>query len=153
MSPRRVKRPSDKEDVFKELTDGDFKVFNTMKDLFVFAACVGHNDGIRLPFDKVAGEIPWSVFHGETDEPIIDSIALIETDDLAILLKEDDKFDQKLEIIEEYANQGLALIRQKLMEAPGDPLENLVAMIMENEDYEIPNGKISNFIDSLIDNI
>lgn len=147
--PRRIKRSEDKESAYKQLTE-ELKIFNTMKDVFLLAACIGFHQGTRKPFDKSGGEIPWTVFRADTDESMIDSIALSETNDVHILLKDEETYDKKFRVVEEYANYGMEVLIQKIIDSPGDELDNLVAMIMEVEQVErSDNVKPSDFLDEL----
>jgi dnd system-associated protein 4 len=148
--PRRIKRPQDKENAYKQLTEGDYKVFNTMKDVFLLAACIGFSEGERKSFEKVGGEIPWSVFRGDTDEPIIDSIAMSETNDVLYLLRDEETYDRKFKIVEEYSNYGMEVLYKRIIDSPGDPVDNLVALILEAEKSDnVEELKPSDFLDDL----
>ncbi|MBK4743766.1 MULTISPECIES: DNA phosphorothioation-associated protein 4 [Bacillus cereus group] len=147
--PRRIKRSSDKEDIYKSLTEGDYKVFKTMKDVFLFAASIGYQENKREVLNKVDGEIPWSVFRGDTDTAFIDSIAIAETKDIRILLSDEETYDKKFKILEEYANYGMNILRRKIIESPGDPIDNLVSLIIEYEDGKKKKNKLTSFVDEL----
>ncbi|MBU7315376.1 DNA phosphorothioation-associated protein 4 [Paenibacillus oleatilyticus] len=147
--PRRVKRASDTEDIYKQLTEGDYKVFNTMKDVFLLSASIGFKEEKNQSFEKVGGEIPWSVFRGDTDESIINSIAIAETSDMHVLLSDEETIDRKLKICEEYANYGIRVIKQRIIDSPGDPIDNLVSLIMENDTSTGEVKKPSDFLDKL----
>lgn len=130
--PRRIRRPGDKEDVFAAMTVGDNAVFKTYKDLMVCAACIGYAHKRREPFDKSLEPIAWHTFNGPTDAAVINAIALSETGDLAILIEEEEAYDQRFTIFEEYANGGLAIIRQRALAAPGGALDNMVDFIFDH---------------------
>ncbi len=74
--PRRVRRPKDKEALFKLLTEGEMAIFTTYKDVFMTAACIGFKYGKKESFDQTAEAIAWTIFSGQTDLPIINAIAL-----------------------------------------------------------------------------
>lgn len=123
MSIRRIKRPKDKEDVFLALTEGNEAVFKTYKDLMLFSACVGYAESSRKKLEKGSLEpIDFSVFSGECDSAIINMIALAETGDPKIFEDRDDIFT----MFEEYANAGLEILRRKVIDAPGNILDNLI---------------------------
>jgi dnd system-associated protein 4 len=141
--PRRVRRPKDKETLFKLLTtDGESKIFNTYKDLFMMAACIGYKYGRREPFEQTSEAIQWPVFNEQSDLPIINSIALMETRDVNILMNDDETFDIKISIVEEYANGGLKLIQEKIIDKPGTVLDNFIGLIQkeQNHDYDDLSG-------------
>ena len=129
--PRRVRRPADKESLFKELTDGDDAIFETYKDLMVCAACIGFSHGSRKPFDRSLEPIAWNIFNGQTDAAIVNAIALAEEKELDVLLETEDAFDRKLTIFEEYANAGLEMIKQRVLDLPGSALENMLDLVFE----------------------
>lgn len=129
--PRRIRRPADKEKVFMAMTMGDNAVFKTYKALMVCAACIGFAHKQREPFDKPIGPIAWSTFSGPTDAAVINAIALSETGDLRILLEDEDAYNQRFTIFEEYANGGLAIIQQRILSAPGCVLDNMVDLIFD----------------------
>lgn len=128
---RRVRRPKDKEKLFNTLTESDTAVFETYKDIFMMAACIGFHLGKREPFEQSSEPIAWTVFNGQTDLPIINAIALCETKDVTILLDDENNFDRKLAIIEEYANAGLTLLKERIIDSPGNAADNLMAFIYE----------------------
>jgi dnd system-associated protein 4 len=149
--PRRVRRADDQEELYKQLTEGDYQIFDKMKDVFMVAACLGVMEGVREPLTKTGGEIPWSVFHGNTDGPIIDSIALSETGDVKILMDDEETSNRKLEIVEEYANHGMKILKSRIIDRPGDPLENLVSLIQEHANQSQVPVSLSGLIGNLFE--
>lgn len=129
--PRRVRRPKDKEKIFKALTEGETDVFESFKDVFMMAACIGYHIGTKVPFEQSAEPIAWTVFSGQTDLPIINAIALNDTQEVSILLEDEETFDRKLTIVEEYANAGLAVLKERILDSTGTAADNLIALINE----------------------
>lgn len=136
MARRRIKRPKDQEDLYRQLINSDeFGVFSTYKDVFMLSGIVGFMESKRRQFSSQAEGITWSVFNLDTDEPIINAVALAETNDLNILLDDDDTFDKKMTIFEEYAAGGLETVFNKVMENQKQALNNYYDFILsvENE--------------------
>lgn len=148
--PRRVRRNKAHEALYKALKEGESGVFETYKDILMMAACIGVKLNERVPFDSVAEPIEWDVFSGKTDLPIVNAIALKETGDVSILLDDDETFDRKLTILEEYANGGMEEIKARLLDAPGDALDNLVAWLYEQRKQpEESQDSLDKVVDSL----
>lgn len=119
MSKRRVRRPKEQEDIYKSLTDNnEFGIFSTYKDVFMLAGTVGFMEKKRKEFSSSAEGIDWNVFNQETDETVINAIALVATEDINILEDSSDAFDKKMKIFEEYAAGGLEIINNKIVENP-----------------------------------
>lgn len=135
MAVRRIRRPKDKEDVFIALTDGDESVFDTYKDLMVFAACVGYSSELKRTLDKgTLDPIKYYIFSGECDRAVINMLALSETHDIKTLEGDEESYDSRFTVFEEYANAGLEIIRRKVVDAPGTILDNLIDFIHKQED-------------------
>lgn len=147
--PRRVRRPKDKEYIFKALIEGETDVFETYKDVFMMAACIGYQHDKRVPFDSTAEQIAWTVFSGQTDLPIINAIALDATKDVSILLDDEETFDRKLTIVEEYCNGGLEILKEKLLDSTGNAHDNFMNMIYETREDEKTLTDIDKFVDDL----
>jgi dnd system-associated protein 4 len=136
MSRRRIRRPKEQEDIYKSLTDSsEFGIFATYKDVFMLAGSIGFMEKKRKSFTGSAEGIPWTVFTLETDEALINAVALAETEDISLLEDDSDTFDKKMTIFEEYAAGGLEVINNKLMENPKLALNSYFDLIisMENE--------------------
>ncbi|MCC6604720.1 MAG: hypothetical protein IT327_16040 [Anaerolineae bacterium] len=103
--------------------------FDTYKDLFMFAACMGFQNGRRTKPRKGnnGGEVPSKVFT-EEDLAILKAIAIAETGDVEVL----NRFGEVLVIAEEYANAGIYEVKSSLLDERGRPLWNLVSLLQEN---------------------
>lgn len=116
-------------EIYKQLTEGSNPLdapFRTMKDLFMFATCLGVKLGIRRSLNsKKLTVFRWAQFDSQTDIPLLKAIAIAETDDVSVLLRRNDI----LTIAEEYANAGIYELRASLLEEFGQPLWNLVSLI------------------------
>lgn len=136
LAKRRIKRPKEQENLYRELINSDeFGIFSTYKDVFMLSGVVGFMENKRKEFNSQAEGINWNIFNLDTDEPIINAVALAETDDLKILLDDDDTFDRKMTIFEEYAAGGLEIVYKKVMDNPKNALNNYYDFILsvENE--------------------
>ncbi len=116
-------------EIYKELTESSNPLeapFKTMKDVFMFAACLGVKLGIRRSLNgKKITVFRWAQFDSQTDIPLLKAIAIADTSDVSILLKRNDI----LTIAEEYANAGIYELRASLLEEYGQPLWNLVSIL------------------------
>lgn len=115
--------------IYKELTDGTDPVtvpFKTMKDVFMWAASLGNKRGERRP---IAGKkltiFRWAQFSSQVDIPVIKAFSLADSDDINVLLSQ----DEMLNVVEEYANAGIHDLRARLYDEYGQLLQNLVKII------------------------
>lgn len=114
--------------IYKDLTEGsslEISPFKTMKDVFVFAACLGYQKGIRkvLPPGK-KHTIRMEVL-SEQDVMLLRAIAIAETKDVHVL----SDLGEILTIAEEYAFMGIHLLKEELIDQAGRPLWNLVQSV------------------------
>ena len=72
----------------------------------------------------------WDQFSQDIDIPALQAIAVAETEDVDVLLHE----DQVLRIAEEYANEGIRELKRELVDQPGQPLWNLVNLARQEVD-------------------
>src|SRR5947209_1766653 len=124
----RVRRPADKEDLLKALTEEQMP-FSTMAAAMIFAAALGYASGRRSKFEKSGEQIPWEVFANAGAEPFIDMVAAVASDDKEILATE--RADDRVQIFEEYANGGLEIIRDRLAGSNRAPLDALLDLALE----------------------
>ncbi len=129
----RFRRPKDKEDIFKRLVSADDAPFMTFKDLFIVAACIGYTKQKKINLPTGGEQIHWSVFKQGTDQVMINAIALCENEDFNILRETVGATDAKFALIEQYASAGLDELKTVLIDSPGDPLDNLVELIFQQE--------------------
>jgi dnd system-associated protein 4 len=100
--------------------------FATMKDLFIMAACVGAQRGrfeeLSSRRDIFSGEL----FDSKTEVPVLAALAYHRTKDIEVL--SDAK--KVVQIAQGWANGGIHIVREELLERPGRPLYNLVEMLL-----------------------
>lgn len=115
--------------IYRQLTEGNDPVnapFRTMKDVFMWAACLGHQRNERRPLrGKRVSIFRWAQFSPQVDIPLLKAFAIADTNDVDVLLDR----DEIVGIAEEYANAGIYMLRAEVLDAFGQPLWNLVAVI------------------------
>ncbi|MGI6554468.1 MAG: DNA phosphorothioation-associated protein 4 [Bacillota bacterium] len=130
--PDRVFRARDKENIYKDLVEKENSPFHTYKDVFLAAACIGFNNSIREPLSQKGSEILWSYFSkDESSVAMVYSLALAATNDLNILLDCEEMSKLRFQIFEEYANGGINILKELILDPPGDPLDHYINYIFE----------------------
>ncbi|MDX1282976.1 DNA phosphorothioation-associated protein 4 [Shewanella colwelliana] len=102
----RVRRPQQYDSLISVLKSEG--VFSSFKSVLVFAAVIGFKQSKRIEFSDSSEKIPLHIFSDDVDIPLINCIALAETEDVNILRRE--SFEKALIIFEEYACGGLAYL-------------------------------------------
>ena len=115
--------------IYKRLTEGNDPVdvpFQTMKDVFMWAASLGYQRGERKPIrGKRTTVFRWAQFSPQTDIPLIKAMAIADSGDVDVLMSQEDV----LTAIEEYANAGIMALESRLSNANGQNLWNLVDLL------------------------
>ncbi len=116
-------------EIYKQLTEGNDPVrvpFRTMKDVFMWAACLGYRRGERRPLTgKRVTIFRWAQFTPQNDIPILKALAIVDSGAINVLLSR----DEILTIAEEYANAGIHELRASLLSEGGQPLWNMISII------------------------
>ena len=113
-------RPSDKSGLIERLkqsTEYPNAPFATYRDLFVFAACLGYEQGHRVPPVKTELPIPWEVLTGRNDFEGLLYLFGIASGDPTLLAEE--RTQDLLKLFEAYCNGGLEIIEDWLSVASG----------------------------------
>ena len=112
--------------IYKRLTEGSDPVdvpFSTMKDVFMWAASLGYQQGERKPIrGKRTTIFRWAQFSPQTDIPLIKAMAIADSGDVDVLMSQEDV----LTAMEEYANTGIIALESRLSNANDQNLWNLV---------------------------
>ncbi len=115
--------------IYKRLTEGNDPVdvpFQTMKDVFMWAASLGYQQGERKPIrGKRTTIFRWAQFSPQTDIPLIKAMAIADSGDVEVLMRQEDV----LTAVEEYANAGIISLESRLLNANGQNLWNLVGLL------------------------
>jgi dnd system-associated protein 4 len=123
---RRLNRPKDKDDLLKQLTEQG--PFQDNRDVLVFAAALGWHEGRRVPLGAKGEAIRWeTATNRRGTEALTNMIAAARTGDPEILAS--DRFDERLEIFEEYANGGLEILRAMLASDPRPPVDVILGLV------------------------
>jgi len=113
-------------EIYRQLTEGNDPVsvpFRTMKDIFMWAACLGYRRGERRPLaGKRVTVFRWAQFAPQIDVPLLKALAIADSGDVNVLLSQ----DEILTIAEEYANAGIHELRVSVLDEYGQPLWNLI---------------------------
>jgi dnd system-associated protein 4 len=117
--------------IYEELTSRSSKKaedhpFATMKDLFMMAACVGAQRGKFVELGPSRDIFSGELFNSKTEVPVLAALAYHRTKDVEVL--SDPK--RVIEIAQGWANGGIHIVREELLERPGRPLYNLVEVLL-----------------------
>ena len=116
-------------DIYKRLTEGNDPVdvpFQTMKDVFMWAASLGYQQSERKPIrGKRTTIFRWAQFSSQTDIPLIKAMAIADSGDVDVLMRQEDV----LTAVEEYANAGIMALESRLSNANDQNLWNLVDLL------------------------
>ena len=116
-------------DIYKQLTEGNDPIdvpFQTMKDVFMWAASLGYQRGERKPIrGKRTTIFRWAQFSPQTDIPLIKAMAIADSGDVDVLMSQEDV----LTAMEEYANAGIIALDSRLSNANDQNLWNLVDLL------------------------
>ena len=121
MALPRIKVAKDKAKLVQKLLDtqGTTGAFQTYADVIAFAASLGAKHQKRIPLKEASSSEPapvsLEVFISRGYDWVIKLIAVTETQNLKILSTTDPKAEEeRVKIFEEYANGGLAKLRDEL---------------------------------------
>jgi len=111
--------------LFQELSAKDTGPLEHMKDVFLLAAAVGYRKQLRRPIEDERAHVGfWHYFSEARDVPLLQCIAVAETQDVGVM---GDR-NAIVNIAEEYANGGIELLAEMLHP---DRDSTLVAMATE----------------------
>jgi len=104
--------------VDKETGYCEQKIFPSYRELMVFAAMVGFHNGKNIPVNDRAFEIPQRVFESNEADAYVYLCALQDQKDGDIFREKNE--NECWKIFESYANSGLEIIDNWLLDSPGD---------------------------------
>ena len=115
-----IGRPSDKADLIERLkqsAENPNGPFATYRDMFVFAACLGYEQGRFLRPVKTELHIPWEVLVGRSDfEGLLYLFGIADGDSMILA---EDRTPELLRLFEAYCNGGLEIMGEWLMDMSG----------------------------------
>ena len=142
MTLPRVRVDKDKADLVQKLLDnsGTTGIFQTYADITIFAAAIGMRHCKKIPLQEISQSEPapisMEVFISRGYEWVINLIAIAHTGDTTILATDNSEMEaQRITILEEYANGGLAKLREELRGAV-DYTERLL-LILSSERFPL----------------
>lgn len=122
----------DTHSIYEKLTSRSAKSiedypFETMKDLFIAAACLGAKQGRYVELNKNQEIFDSTLFNQRTEVPVLFSLAFHKIKDIHAL--SDSR--KVLDIVQGWANGGIRILEEQLLHRPGKPLFNLTDYIWE----------------------
>ena len=115
--------------IYKQLTEGNAPLqtpFRMMKDVFLWAAALGHARNLCRPLQgRCTGILRWAPFTAQVDVPFLRALAISSTQDLSVIQHQ----GKILRIAEEYANGGIRELRDCLLDRESPPLWHLVDLL------------------------
>ncbi len=107
----RIYVQRDKHPDFQQLSQGVDAPFEQLTDVFVAAAAVGYRNGVKSPTVGASQHVGfWHSLKNDTDIPLLQAIAIAETDDIEVLSDS----QRVLDIAQDYANAGIVLLVEKM---------------------------------------
>lgn len=134
---RRIQRATDKEDMIKLLTQSPGAPFKEIWRLMLFAAMLGYRENERVPLQHIdTGKgIDDRIFSNSSVWPgFLYLLSLVSTNNADSLSGSEDKCEQRIVLFEEYANGGLAILKDQL-ETSSYSLDALSHYIASNMDF------------------
>ncbi|MGI5401920.1 DNA phosphorothioation-associated protein 4 [Streptomyces sp. CA-135486] len=134
----RVRRPRDREPLIEQLLAENDGVFERKAEVMLFAAALGWARQRREPFEKFVDPIRFNVFQKiHTGEAFIEALAVLNCPGDAQILS-DERALERINIFEEYANGGLAVLQGEINASRSQVRDVLVGLVREaaNADKE-----------------
>ena len=110
MAKSSMRKSEEFELYYQELGNKENKFFENMKDVYMMAIAVGFKCGQPLAFTKSAGEDIALRYFNDDDKKIMDLVALSITNEISILLSDDEYQEKKYKLLEDYANGGMKIM-------------------------------------------
>jgi dnd system-associated protein 4 len=126
-------------------------MFVTLRDALSFAAALGYREGRRWPLDEKLGreDIQASVYNGNDAIDLIFAISLAEARSAEILKPSNER--ECIQIFEEYANGGLALITEWIEKYPDVDLEMAIWRGLKTINFLPASDAVGNATTKLIE--
>lgn len=120
-------------EAFEELADGDSPIFDSRVRFLVFAASVGYAEDRVVEDPGKDNYIRWNYIGQDSQLSVVTaSLAYAVTEEPEIILDPHDQFD----VLHRYGAGGSRLIKQEVVDAPGDNLDNLIDFIQDHRDED-----------------
>lgn len=120
-------------EAFEELADGDSPIFDSRVRFLVFAASVGYAEDRVVEDPGEDNYIRWNYIGQDSQLSVITaSLAYAVTEEPEVILDPHDQID----VLHRYGAGGSRLIKQEVVDAPGDNLDNLIDFIQDHRDED-----------------
>lgn len=127
---KRLNRDETKVNVYDKLLYSEtnkFGVFNTMKDIFLFALILGYSKSRREPLQKKLSFGP-GIMQEEMYQQYFKLVALAVSEDPTVLIEEDSDGEYQT-IIEEYVNGGIFELEETVIDKKGVVIDNFKLLV------------------------
>jgi dnd system-associated protein 4 len=113
----------------------DRRLFPTIRELLCFAALLGFSEKRKVPLDRSQGveDVSYQQFERGDAEDLIYMIALADTENIDTLREGEE--GTCAEIFEEYANGGLAVIKDFLLREGGEYPDRALMTLLRERGY------------------
>ncbi len=128
-SDPRVYVPADKEDVLTFLQEEG--PFDTRAAALASPAALGYREGRRVLFEKWDKDVRWGIFREEGKAFLADLFSAADSDEIAIM--RDERGPERRQLFSEYANGGLALLRELVMDKPRTAEDVILELVLAAE--------------------
>lgn len=121
------------------LPDSERRLFPTIREVLCFAALLGFSEQRRLPLDRSRGveDVSYQQFERDQNaEFLVFLIALAEDGDADVL--REGREQDCANVFEEYANGGLAIIKDHLLRAGGEYPDRALMGLLRERGYLVP---------------
>ncbi|OYY66580.1 DNA phosphorothioation-associated protein 4 [Sphingomonas sp. 28-62-11] len=121
------------------LPDSERRLFPTIREVLCFAALLGFSEERRVPLDRSQGveDISYQQFEREPDAEFLVYLIALAAGDGPDMLREGREAECAA-IFEEYANGGLAIIKDHLLRAGGEYPDRALMGLLRERGYLVP---------------
>jgi dnd system-associated protein 4 len=156
MADLRIRIAKDKAELVRSLmaTTDNHSPFQTYADVVLFAAVLGVKYQRRIPLGEISqrepGPIGSEIFISRGYDPAMKLIAIAATENINIISPNSTEFEQqRLHILEEYANGGLELLQQELRGSVNytDRILLMLSATLDRQNHNSEEFDLSKFLD------
>ena len=143
-------KPDEMEAYYQALVK-DLKLFETHRDVYVVAILLGFINKKKKAVVKMGGE-PIKEHLFTNDKDLLDIVAVLENEDIKILLKENK--DDKMSLLEEYAYGGMEILVNNIFVGQHSDVDKLTEYVLsfapDNKEEKLDfSGMFSKLAESL----
>ena len=140
---KRIQRDTSHEELVKSLTTGEGAIFKEIWRVLLFASAIGIRSGKRRPLTNVdSGKaFPDTYFSIPGWRGFLYLIGVADSENSECLRGNEEAQDSLIKSFEEYANQGLYILSERL-KSTSTPLDELISMLLEESQPEPPKPTV-----------